>query len=202
MEIPMPTESAMHLTLDRRPILQNGHRDRHLALIAALAALVCAIVLLCSSAAAQAAETSAGTFLQSAAQIDIAEVGAGKLAQQKSENADVQAFGKMLETDHSKHLTAVEDLAKSTGVSIPSEPADADKKEAEKLQSLSGRAFDQEFVKHMVEGHKLAITAYQEEAKTGSSDTAGLAQKTLPTLQHHLETAESLQKTLGQQSAE
>jgi putative membrane protein len=180
----------------------NHHKDRHLAIIAALAALVGAIVLLCSSAAARAAETNAASFLQQAAQIDIAEIGAGKLAQQKSENAAVRGFGSMLELDHTKHLTAVEDMAKSMGVSVPSEPAPADQKEAAKLESLSGRAFDQEFAKHMVEGHKMAITMFETEAKSGNDDTSGLAQKTLPTLQHHLETAESLVKVVGEQTAQ
>ncbi|HVT50960.1 MAG TPA: DUF4142 domain-containing protein [Dongiaceae bacterium] len=192
----------MQVTLNHRPMVGNSSRSHHIALIAALAALVCAAVLLCSSAAARAAETSAATFLKSAAQIDIAEIGAGKLAQQKSENAAVKDFGKMLQDDHTQHLTAVEDLAKSSGISLPSEPAPADRKEAKKLQGLSGSAFDREFVKHMVDGHKMAITAYEAEAKAGNTDTSALAQKTLPTLQHHLETAEGLQKTLGQQTAQ
>jgi putative membrane protein len=104
----------------------------------------------------------------------------------------------MLEMDHSKHLSAVQDLAKSMSVSVPQEPAPADQQEATKLKSLKGKAFDQEFVKHMVEGHQMAITKYEAEAKSGNADTAALAQKTLPTLQHHLETAESLEKTLGE----
>jgi putative membrane protein len=188
----------MHAILNHRPTVENLHRDRPLAYIGAVAAVVGGVVLFCSSAAARAAETEAATFLQSAAQIDIAEVGAGKLAQQKSENAAVKELGQMLEEDHSRHLTAVSDLAKSMGISLPAEPADADKKEAVKLQGLSGGAFDQEFVNHMVDGHKMAITAYELEAKAGNSDTSALAQKTLPALQHHLETAEGLQKTLGQ----
>ena len=192
----------MHVTSNYRAMVGNPYKSHHIAMITALAALVGAVVLLCSSAAARAAETSAATFLKVAAQIDIAEVGAGKLAQQKSDNASVQEFGKMLETDHATHLTAVEDLAKSMGVSVPAEPASADKKEAAKLQALSGRAFDQEFVKHMVEGHQMAITKYEAEAKAGNADTSALAQKTLPALQHHLESAEALQKTLGQQTAQ
>jgi len=198
----MQTESAMHVTLNHRAMVGNPYKSRHIAMIAALAALVGAVILLCSSAAARAAETSAASFLQAAAQIDIAEVGAGRIAQRKSENANVQEFGKMLETDHTKHLMAVQDLAKSMGVSVPAEPAAADSKEATKLESLSGRAFDQEFVKHMAEGHQLAITQYEAEAKAGNADTSALAQKTLPALQHHLETAEALQKTLGQQAAQ
>jgi len=44
----------------------------------------------------------------------------------------------------------------------------------------------------------MAITKYEVEAKAGNADTSALAQKTLPALQHHLEAAETLQKTLGQ----
>ncbi len=188
----------MHVLSNHRAAAGN----RPVAVIALLAALAGAVVLLCSSAAARAAETSAARFLQAAARIDIAEIGAGKLAQQKSDNGAVRDFGSMLELDHSKHLTAVEDLAKSMGVSVPAEPAAADKREAEKLQGLTGRAFDQEFVQHMVEGHQAAIAQYEAEAKAGNADTSALAQKTLPTLQHHLETAQSLQKLLGQQTAQ
>jgi putative membrane protein len=183
-------------------MLGNPPKGHQFAYMAAAAALIGGLILLCSHAAAQAAETDAATFLQDAAQIDIAEIGAGKLAQQKSENVALKDFGKMLETDHAEHLTAVQDLAKSMGISLPAEPAAADKNESEKLQGLSGRTFDQEFVKHMVEGHQMAITKYEAEAKAGNADTSALAQKTLPALQHHLEAAEALQKALGQQAAQ
>ena len=197
----------MHVTLNHRHILGIAPKDRHpkdhhLAHFAALAALAGAIVLLCSSAAARAAETSAATFLQAAAQIDIAEINAGNLAQKNSQNADVKAFGQMLVADHAKHLTAVGDVAKSIGVSVPDMPPAAEKQEADKLKNLSGRAFDQEFIRHMVEGHQMAITAYETEAKAGNTDTSALAQKTLPALQHHLEVAQALQKTLGQQTSQ
>jgi putative membrane protein len=154
------------------------------------------------SGAADAAETSAATFLKEAAQIDVAEVNAGNLAQKNSQNADVKSFGQMLVADHGKHLTAVGDLAKSMGVSVPDEPPAAEKEETDKLKKLSGQAFDREFVQHMVEGHKLAITAYDAEAKAGNPETSALAQKTLPALQHHLETAEALQKSLGPQTGD
>src|SRR6185503_12828929 len=94
---PIRMENAMHVTLNHRPMAGNPHSSRYIALIAALAALVGVIVLLCSSAAARAAETSAANFLKEAAQIDIAEIGAGKMAQQKSDNTAVRDFGSMLE---------------------------------------------------------------------------------------------------------
>jgi len=198
----------MHVTLNHRHLVENARGvprsfgDRHLAYIAALAALVGAVVLLCSSAAARAAETSAAAFLQQAAQIDIAEINAGNLAQKNSDNADVKSYGQMLVADHAKHLTAVQDVAKSLGVSVPDMPPPAEKQEADKLKKLNGRAFDQEFVAHMVEGHQMAITLYGAEAKAGNADSSALAQKTLPTLQHHLEMAQALQKTIGQQAAQ
>ena len=61
----------------------------------------------------------------------------------------------------------------------------------DKLAQLSGDAFDKEFAKDMVEGHKKVIKEFEEQAN-GSGDVANFAKETLPTLQKHLETVQSL----------
>src|SRR6059058_5381802 len=43
-----------------------------------------------------------GAFVSNAAQSDMYEIQAGKIAEQKSKNADVKAFAKMMEKDHTK----------------------------------------------------------------------------------------------------
>jgi putative membrane protein len=62
------------------------------------------------------------------------------------------------------------------------------------MSKLSGANFDREFAKHMVDDHKKDIKAYEKEAK--KNDAAGAyAKEALPTLQKHLETAQSLTGT-------
>jgi putative membrane protein len=160
-------------------------------------ATVAALTLLCSGAAV-AAENGSGAFLKKAVRGDIAETKVGELVQQKSENADVKSFGQMLVTDHGQHLTEVSNLAKSMNVQVPTQPDRKQREVYDKLSKLSGKAFDQQFVADMVEDHKKDIAEYKKEAASGDAEVAALAKKTLPVLQKHLETAEALEKEVGQ----
>jgi putative membrane protein len=64
------------------------------------------------------------------------------------------------------------------------------------MSKLSGPAFDRQFKTHMVADHKKDIREYQQAAKK-NDPAAGYASQTLPTLQQHLETAQSLGKAKG-----
>jgi predicted outer membrane protein len=59
------------------------------------------------------------------------------------------------------------------------------------MSKLSGTRFDNEFATMMVAGHKKHISEYQREAKE-SDQVGSYAKETLPTLEKHLHTAESL----------
>ena len=62
------------------------------------------------------------------------------------------------------------------------------------MSKLSGDAFDRQFVRHMVDDHKKDVAEYQREPKRRNDPAAGYASETLPTLQKHLQTAQSLIK--------
>jgi putative membrane protein len=61
------------------------------------------------------------------------------------------------------------------------------------MAKLNGAAFDKAFAQHMVMDHKKDIAAYQKEAKKQDA-TGQYAKATLPTLQKHLQSAQSLEK--------
>jgi putative membrane protein len=162
---------------------------------------VTATMLLWSPGPSFAAENGSA-FLKEAIRGDIAETKIGELAQKQAGSADVKAFGQELTTDHGQHLTQVETLAKSMNVTVPTKPKREATEEYNKLSKLSGKAFDQEFVSYMVKDHKEDIAKYQKEAQGGDAEIAALAKKTLPTLQKHLETAQSLQSKVGTQTSQ
>jgi putative membrane protein len=103
----------------------------------------------------------------------------------------VRNFGQMLVKDHTDNNDKAKSLAQSEGVAVPSEPKPEAKALHDKLSKLSGEAFDKEFSAAMVKDHKKDIKRFEAEAK-GNDDLAKFAQQTLPTLKHHLETAQSL----------
>jgi putative membrane protein len=157
-----------------------------------------AALILVGSAAAVYAKSDT-TFLTDAIQINLAEISVGDLAQQKGGSDDVRSFGKMLVDDHTASNTKATSLAQANGVTPPTEPNATDKKKHDELEKLSGAEFDREFSKAMVKGHEEAIGKF-EAASKGDDDVAKFAQETLPTLQKHLKTAQSLASSKSTQS--
>jgi putative membrane protein len=105
----------------------------------------------------------------------------------------------MLVQDHSAANEKAMSLAQTQGVTPPTAPKPEAKKEYDRMSKLNGAAFDKEFAKHMVADHKKDIAEFQAQAK-GTDDVASFAKDTLPTLQKHLQTAQSLES--GKPSAQ
>jgi putative membrane protein len=97
----------------------------------------------------------------------------------------------MLEQDHGAHLQKAEQAAEDLSANAPTEPDAKSKATYEKLSTMSGSKFDNEFVKAMISDHKREIAAYRLQSKS-KGPLADFATETLPTLQEHLKTAESL----------
>jgi putative membrane protein len=151
-------------------------------------------VLILAGSIATASAKSDTTFLTDAIQINLAEISVGDLAQKNGDSDDVKSFGKMLVDDHTASNTKATSLAQANGVTPPTEPKAADKQKRDELAKLSGAEFDREFAKAMVKGHEAAIGKF-EAASKGDDDLAKFAQETLPTLQKHLKTAQSLESS-------
>jgi putative membrane protein len=154
-----------------------------------LITITTAMVLLGSVVAASAKAEK--TFLNDAIQDNLAEISVGQLAQKNGASDAVRAYGQTLVQDHSAANEEAMSLAKSMGVTPPTEPKPEAKQEYDKLSKLSGEAFDREFAKHMVSDHQKAIKEFEDQSG-GTDEVAAFAKKTLPTLQKHLKTAQSL----------
>ena len=79
----------------------------------------------------------------------------------------------------------------------PSEPNKQQKALHQSLSKLSGEAFDRKFTAEMVKDHKKEIAEYKKMAKKQNDPSGAYASQTLPTLQKHLEMAQSLTKGSG-----
>jgi len=156
--------------------------------------LIMSVVLILAGSSTQALAKADTAFLTEAIQINLAEISVGDLAQKNGGSDDVKSFGKMLVDDHTASNTKATSLAQANGVTPPTEPKAADKQKHDELAKLSGADFDREFAKAMVKGHEEAISKF-EAASKGDDDIAKFAQETLPTLQKHLKTAQTLESS-------
>jgi putative membrane protein len=153
-----------------------------------------ALALLASLAGAQGAVAAPGkAFVKKAMEGDNSEVSLGKLAEQRGSSTGVRDFGHMLQMDHSMHKDKLAALAPTVGAKPTDDMPLMAKMEHQKLEGLSGPAFDREFAKDMVKDHTNDIADYEKQAR-GHGPTADLARDTLPTLHKHLATAQHLMR--------
>jgi putative membrane protein len=134
-------------------------------------------------------------FLKKVSQSNRAEIELGQLAQARSSNAAVKTFAQMLITDHTKSHAEVAAMAQTKKVTLPldiTQPQTASKLQLER--TAAGAAFDRAFAALMVTNHTNAIREFEMAAKSTDPEVKTFAEKTLPTLKHHLAEAQKLTK--------
>ena len=141
------------------------------------------------------ASKSDASFMKHAANDSLAEIELGKLVQQKSQNADVKAFGQRMIDDHTKANEEMKPLADKMGVALPTAPEGKHAKMVKELSKKDKRC-DHEYAEAMVKDHEKAVKLFEKTSKKGDSEEVRqLAAKTLPVLQEHLKMARDLKKT-------
>jgi len=174
-----------------------------------LALAVCAALVASSGALAQSEDTkgpSTGAehkknslsredrkHFREIAQANMAEVQAGKLAQQKASSDDVKKFAEHMVEDHGKMLDKQETMAQAKGVSLPKGPGRAERAALKKLEAASGAEFDRTYVQQMVQGHEKALKLVQDTAKSAKDpELKQAAENAAPEVQQHLDMAKQL----------
>jgi putative membrane protein len=134
-------------------------------------------------------------FMEKAAEGGMAEVKLGELATQKAQANQVKQFGQRMVDDHGKANEQLKQLASTKGVTLPTQLDKSTQREYDKLSKLSGAGFDREYMKHMVSDHKKDVGEFKSEAnKAKDADVKQFASSTLPTLEEHLQLAQSAEQ--------
>jgi putative membrane protein len=163
------------------------------ATMAAFVVLAFVIVGFAQTSKSKQNMSTGKTFIDKAAEINLAEIELGKLAQQRGNNDAVKDFGKLMVSDHSKAQDELKQLAAERKVALPSQPGEAASNLDSQLSRLSGAQFDQDYVAHMLKGHEGAIAAFENEIEHGQDPAIrACAEKVLPTIQDHVRIAEDL----------
>ena len=132
------------------------------------------------------------TFAHEAAIGGMAEVKLGNLAQQQASSEQVKQFGARMVKDHSHANDELKQVASRKGIQLPTNLDSKTQKDVDDLQKKQGADFDKAYMDHMVKDHKKDVSDFKKEANSGKDpDVKAFAAKTLPTLQEHLQLAES-----------
>ena len=144
-----------------------------------------------ASSAAGAVAKGDLKMMRDMAHSNISEIETGKLAQSKSQNAEVKKFAQQMIDDHTKAQAELQKLAESKGVNLPTEPDKKHQALAKKMQGMSGEEFDRMYMKEGgVNDHQKTLKLLQKVQKDAKDpDLKALAAKMTPTVEEHLKMA-------------
>ncbi|WP_316831702.1 DUF4142 domain-containing protein [Pedobacter aquatilis] len=136
-------------------------------------------------------------FATTAAVGGMAEVELGKMALEKSSNAQVKEFATMMVNDHGKANSELKMIAEAKNITLPTTVDDEHMKKMDELSKKQGKDFDKAYVDAMVDGHKSTLDLMQKEAKDGmDAELKTFAGKTTPVVQAHLEMINKIKKDM------
>jgi len=136
-------------------------------------------------------------YMTESAQGLMSELKLGAMAEQRASDEGVRKFGKQMVADHGKDLQELKQLAQQKQVKLPDTLNDDQSKEAAKLDKLSGKDFDREYVKYEIKDHKDDIKEQKEVLKkTHDPELKKFASKELDTVTGHKKTVDALQARL------
>lgn len=134
-------------------------------------------------------------FVQDAFQNGLAEIEGARLAISRTQDEKLRDTARQLIRDHEQANDKLRSLATTEGVSLPDKPKPEQVKQSEALKALPNDQFDAAYIKHASDAHKKSIALFERTAReSGNSRIKNFATETLPTLRHHLEMLQGLNK--------
>jgi predicted outer membrane protein len=136
-------------------------------------------------------------YLMDAYQDGLLEIQLGQLALQKASNAQVKQFAQRMIDDHTQINANVTALAQQKKITLPTGLSVEQTEIVNTISGFSGADFDQAYMDRNVLTHAEDVSKTTIESQQGSdADIQGLASQSLPILQAHLQSAQSIAATL------
>ncbi|HEX3429751.1 MAG TPA: DUF4142 domain-containing protein [Rhizomicrobium sp.] len=155
-------------------------------------AVFAAAVLAAFACLTPALAASPRDFLKDAIKGDNSEIMLGRMGERRAAAPATRNFAHTLVGDHTQARSEAMRLADRLRIRPPRRPEREAVEERDRLQGLSGWAFDREFARYMVADHRKDIAKFREEADANQGAASALARHQLPTLRKHLDMALAL----------
>ena len=141
-----------------------------------------------------------GTFLVKAQKAEITQTTLSQLAMEQSQTPDVRAYAHQVITNYRQALVDLADLMKAKNIARTFADEEIQLEARNRLQGLSGSAFDREYVSLMTAEQQDDVAMFRSVAETASDPSVrNYAQTVLPSLRKDFDTAVALEKKLASQ---
>ena len=139
-------------------------------------------------------------FLIAAEKAEVMEQSLSQAAWDRAESAEVKEYARSVIDNHAKSLQQLRDLMDRKGVSQPPSVPEARIEGEYRLDSLSGAAFDHEYISLMTaETQQAAARFKQAEETSGDPEVRAYAHAVLPVLEREHEKGWALERKLAKQ---
>jgi putative membrane protein len=135
------------------------------------------------------------TFIDKAAVSNKFEIDTSELALKYGKSADVKSFAQKMIDDHKKAGADFKAGLAQANIEPPADSLDVSHtaKYAKLRLFTTEKGFDSAYVDEQLEAHKEAVATFKDYAANGPTPALkSFAEKTLPTLQHHLDMVQTL----------
>ena len=133
-------------------------------------------------------------FLTVAAQSDVNEIKLSQLAETKASNPNTKSFAMKMVTDHQLLEAKMKPFADAAGLTPPMDVDSQHQAEMEKLNGLSGDAFDREYMSAMSMDHHKALDAFTtEESSTQDPKFKATVKQGKKVVAQHTKMADAMQ---------
>ncbi len=153
-----------------------------------------------ATAVAQNGDMEAGDFVEQATAKGIAEIEAGRLALETSENQRVQSFAQHMIDDHTRMNEELRSIAREKNLEVADDATLMDQGKVMIMQMRDGDGFDRHYMGNQVNAHEQTIELYENASQNlTDQELRELAQESLPKLREHLAKAQELHSALEAQ---
>jgi putative membrane protein len=136
-------------------------------------------------------------FIRMAAEGGLAEIKASGIALTKTNNQRIIAFAKMMVSDHTQAGNELKKIKTDNNVTEKDSVSADHQKIIGDLENLPGRAFDKAYMQMMMDDHQQAVSLFSTATTNGEPAIKNFAKKTLPTIQMHLDSANTILASLN-----
>jgi putative membrane protein len=186
--------------ISRHPIIRALAIFWYMKTLTVVLALGAAVVLSSAFAAdkekSDKASANDTAFIMKAADGGMTEVELGKVAEKNGQRDDVKSFGGHMIKDHGKAGENLKSVASKMNVSVPDKVSSKHQATIDKMSKMSGPAFDNAYIKAMVEDHEKDIAEFEKaRGQVSNEDLKKFIDETVPVMKEHLEMVKKMQAT-------
>jgi putative membrane protein len=126
------------------------------------------------------------------------EIRLGQLAEKRAREESVKRFARRMVEDHTSLQKQWTSMASNNGMEFKSGMGPRHRDKLQRLEKLSGRAFDREYMTLMVQNHKDYLDYFRKEGRAAKSGPVRrLVDRGIPLLEEHVSQAKRIGARVG-----